>query len=142
MSVDQVRDMCREVAALHSGGRTREAQDLANRALTLCLSAVGKAHYAWPLTLVASATCTVALGERLKARTLVDEAVTAARALKAHDFEHARAVLTHAAELYAELGDHKAALELWQELVQLTREELGEDHPRYFAALARRLSAE
>lgn len=140
MSVDQVRDMCREVGELHKSGRIREAAGLAEAAQARCEATLGRTHYAWPLTLVGVATCCLSLGERQRARTLVDDAVTAARALQADDFEHARAALTHAAELYAELGEHKAALRLWQDLIQWTGEELGQDHPRYFAE-RERLSA-
>jgi hypothetical protein len=141
VAVDQVRDMCQTVGELHAAGRHREAVELAEGAVELCRDTLGKTHYAWPLTLCAAAACHVAVGEKDRASGELEEAVQHARIFQAHDFEHARSTLTHAAELYGELGEHRLARQLWQELIQLTGQELGEDHPRYFAARDRLASA-
>lgn len=129
--------MCQEASALHARGQARDASAIADRALKHCEEALGKAHYAWPLTLCAAAACSISLGDRTRTRILIAEAVEHAKKLQDDDFEHARSVLTHAAEIYGELGDHRMARQLWQDLIQGTGAELGEDHPRYFAALER-----
>jgi hypothetical protein len=129
--------MCRAIEELHTAGRLREAADMARVTVELCRDSLGKTHYAWPLTLCAAAACSVAVGEPARAKLELEEAVKRARALTVSDFEHSRSALTHAAELYAQLGEHRQARQLWQDLIQLTGQELGEDHPRYFAARAR-----
>lgn len=140
MSLDRVRDLCREAARHHAAGDYGPAGEIAAEALMLCREALGEKHYAWPLTLCAAAACHVR-SDPARANSQLELATEAARRLEVQDFEHAGAALTHAAELYRELGDGATAAGLWHELIQWTGRALGEDHPRYFAAVARLAAA-
>lgn len=137
MGVERVRDLCREVGKLHRAGDPAKAAQLAEEAVAICRQTLGDRHYSYPLTLAALAACRLELAEHEVVKGLLARILVAARDLHGEDFEHARTALTHAAEMYAALGEKETALGIWQELVRLTGEAWGFDHPRYFAARAR-----
>ncbi len=137
MSLARVRDLCQEADRLHAAGRLKNAEDVAEAALAEAQTTMPAAHYSLPLAQCALAACKQALGDVEAARRLIEAALANACQLDSSDFEHARVVLTHAAEFYASIGDEKMRRQLGDSLIALIGDALGVDHPRYFAALAK-----
>jgi CHAT domain-containing protein/tetratricopeptide (TPR) repeat protein len=130
-------ELFRSSKTLCEEGRWAEALSVAERALDLARSHVGKAHPYYARSLSSLANVHAEMGDHAAALPLYQRAADVLRgALGEADPSYARS-LSSLANVHAEMGDHAAALPLFRQALEINRAALGEHHPIIPELLAR-----
>ena len=135
-AVARIRDLCNEAAAHAATGAVATGLVLAQEAWDLARQELPGNHYALAHVLVAIGWLRLELGETAAAKEGFAAATVAARVAAASDPDQALVALLQSERFHRLLGEAAAADGLRQEIIALTAEVWGHDHPRYFAALS------